>query len=980
MADNAHPGSDLTNHIADVAQVDARLNAILACSADAILTLDLDGRIVDWNTSAERMFGYTAAELVGQVPSILAPADLPDDSGQILDRVIRGERIADVEAILVCKDGRRLNVSLAISPIVDADGRIMGICKIVRDITDRVHAQAVIRNSEDRFRAFMDNSPAVAFMKDQSGRVVYLSAEYKRRLVPPGQDWLGKTNFDRYPADFAAQMEENDRQVLSDGKTHDYIEIAPDCSGRLTHWLVHKFPFRDHTGQEFLAGQGVDITQCLEAERLVRESRQRLKSALAASRTGTYFWNVKTDILDGDEEFLRLMGSENSPLTTLEQWLALIHPEDRAAVTRQAEECLIAGHGFDMDYRVLLPDGRVRWLHDKGETCFDSSGRPECVSGACVDITERKLSEQALAESERFATSTVDALTAHVAILDDTGKILAVNRAWRQFAAANHAKPEAVGVGRNYLDVCDSTHRCGDDDAGSAAEGIRGVITGAQAQFSMEYRCDSPDEKRWFVLRVSRFASDGPVRVVIAHENVSERRLAEERLRHDSLHDTLTGLPNRALLAYRINQCIERAKRSSKYHFALLFLDLDRFKIINDSLGHVAGDKVLMTVSTRLSECVRGVDCVGRDESCTIARFGGDEFVILLDDLRDPEDSVRVAERLLAEVARPLIFDGQEIISTASIGIATASGGSSAAPPTAKDLIRDADMAMYCAKARGKNQCATFDASLHASALTRLRLESDLRRALERRELLLYYQPIVSLATRELVGFEALIRWRHDGKLISPIDFIPIAEDTGLIVPIGQWVLEESCRQLALWRGRHPELPHLYVSVNLSRRQLNDPGLVSQVDRTLRKTGIAPADIRLEITETVMMEDDGAARTILDQLKEIGVLLSMDDFGTGYSSLSCLHRFPIDVLKVDRSFLEDLASQTDAAAVISAVVNLAHQMDITVVAEGLEEPGQVAFLQALNCDSGQGYLFGRPMPAELAEQFIKTSRANLTAA
>jgi len=962
------------------ASLSARLGAILANSGDAIATYGVDGRIVDWNGAAERMFGFLATELEGHAPAVLVPADRRDEPEQMLQRVLRGERIVDFETIRLHKSGVSIHISLSVSPIIDERGQIVGVCKIAHDVGDRIQAQAILKASEERFRAFMDNSPSVAFMKDREGRLVYISGEYIRRLVPSGQDWLGKTNRQLLAPEVAAVLETDDQIVLRSGRAAEFIESVPDRNGRMTHLLVHKFPFRDHTGEEFLAGQAVDVTDRIQAERAMAESRQRLKSALAASHTGTYFRSLRDDFLDADDEMHRLYGCPDR-LKSLADWMALIHDEDRASVAEKQAICMRTGKTFDADFRVKLPNGAVRWLHSKGEFFFDQHGKPDHIYGACVDITARKLSEKALAESERFATSIVDALTAHIAILDETGQILSVNRAWRQFAADNGADPNDVGVGTNYLATCESIYGSDSADAHAAAEGILGVIKGDQAHFALEYRCDSPVEKRWFVLHVSRFAGDGPVRVVVAHENVTARRLAEERLRHDSMHDALTGLPNRVLLTDRIGRSLERSRGRSGYHAALLLIDLDRFKIVNDSLGLMVGDKVLMTAAARLGDCISAIHNADRDETCTLARFGGDEFVVWVEGLRRPDDVVQIAQRLLKEISLPLNLDGQEIISTASVGIASASTGpEAAAPVSARDLIRDADMAMNCAKSRGRNQYALFDANLHSTALTRLRLEGDLRHAMERRELLLYYQPIVSLKNRELEGFEALLRWRRNGEIVSPADFIPIAEETGLIVAIGQWVMTESCRQLALWRDEHPELPGLYMSINVSRKQLSDPGLAGNLIEALRETRVGASHVRLEITESVIMESDAAARQMLGTLKQTGALLSMDDFGTGYSSLSCLGQFPIDVLKIDRAFLTDLAAQGDAAAILSAIVKLAHDLEITVVAEGLESAEQVAFLESLGCDNGQGYLFSKPMPADQAAQYIEKQPTRVAAA
>ena len=452
---------------------------------------------------------------------------------------------------------------------------------------------------------------------------------------------------------------------------------------------------------------------------------------------------------------------------------------------------------------------------------------------------------------------------------------------------------------------------------------------------------------------------------------------AGERMAHQALHDALTGLPNRTLFQDRVGRCLARARRDGGYRFAVLFLDLDRFKVVNDSLGHAAGDKLLTAVAARLAECVREADGVarvgggdGRAER-VVARMGGDEFTVLLDGLGEPGDAARVAERILAAVGRPVEFEGHEIATSASIGVVI--GGPDYG--SHEDVLRDADAAMYEAKARGKNRYAIFDEAVHATAVARLRLESDLRRAIERGELVLHYQPIVSLRTRDVVGLEALVRWRRDGRLVSPADFIPVAEETGIIVPVGRWVLAEACRQMAAWRAKHPSLPPAWVSVNVSRRQLGDPELVAHVARVIGESGVDPSLVKLELTESVIMEDGEAARRTLLRLKELGVRVSMDDFGTGYSSLSCLHRFPIDELKVDRSFVLDHDGRRDAAAVVYAVVNLAHNLGIRVVAEGLEHAEHVAFLQALDCDYGQGFLFAPPLEAGEAEAFLLRGRA-----
>ena len=582
----------------------------------------------------------------------------------------------------------------------------------------------------------------------------------------------------------------------------------------------------------------------------------------------------------------------------------------------------------------------------------------------------------ALAGSERFARATMDALSARIGVLDGTGRVVAANQAWRDGSSL----PEG-GVGSNYLAACgspwDKSNVCGDGagpgaaDGATLAAGLADVLAGRRDGFSLEYAHSGDPAagapRRWSMVRASGFGHAGEKRVVVCHEDVTDRHVAADRLRHDARHDALTGLPNRVLFAERVDRCIALARRRA-YPVAVLFLDLDRFKIINDSLGHAAGDRLLTTIAGRLGTAVRPSD--------TVARMGGDEFTILLEDVEQASDAVRVAERVRVAVAEAIQHDGHELMTTVSIGIVTCGGEAAARYEAAKDLIRDADAAMYKAKAGGKDRYVLFDQGMHAEVVARMRLEADLRRAVGRDELELHYQPIVSLAEGDrqggTVGFEALVRWRRNGQLISPADFIPVAEDTGLIVPIGAWVLRRACRQLAEWRATGGPMADLYVTVNVSRRQLADAGLLATVQEALREAGLPPTAVVLEITESAIMQDPAAAERALAELKRAaGVRLSIDDFGTGYSSLSCLQRFPIDVLKIDRSFVRNVTADRRDAAVMRTIVTLAHDLDMGVVAEGIESADQAAFLTGARCDLSQGFLFSRPLTAAAAERFVR---------
>jgi diguanylate cyclase (GGDEF)-like protein len=432
--------------------------------------------------------------------------------------------------------------------------------------------------------------------------------------------------------------------------------------------------------------------------------------------------------------------------------------------------------------------------------------------------------------------------------------------------------------------------------------------------------------------------------------NQFPRRL--EQLTKQAFRDPLTNLPNRSLFMDRLSHGLTRAQRRHE-HLAVLFLDLDRFKVVNDTLGHTVGDQLLVEVSRRLTSALRPGD--------TVARLGGDEFGILLEDVADAETAETVAVRVEESLGKPYPFEGREVFVTASIGIAL----SSAKLGLPEEILRDADLAMYHAKAKGKARHEVFDGSMSAPALDRMDLEMDLRSAISRHEFRLHYQPILRLDTGKITEVEALIRWQHEKRgLLQPDEFIGLTEETGLIVPIGQWVLSEACRQARIWQLEYPTTPPLVMSVNLSAKQFQNPKLVEEIAHALDESGLAASSLKLEITESTVMQDAPVTLTKLNELKELGVRLAIDDFGTGYSSLGYLKRFPVDTLKIDRSFVKGLSSEGGDSAIVRAVVTVAKSLNMDVTAEGVETEGQLAELKALGCDRWQGFLFARPVSAE----------------
>jgi diguanylate cyclase (GGDEF)-like protein/PAS domain S-box-containing protein len=509
-------------------------------------------------------------------------------------------------------------------------------------------------------------------------------------------------------------------------------------------------------------------------------------------------------------------------------------------------------------------------------------------------------------------------------------------------------------------------------------------LQGLSPHFESEHRMRHKDGSyRWVLMRglavravdmssgsITRGPSLSAYRMAGSQSDITDRKRAEDQLLHDAFHDALTGLPNRALFLDRLGRAMERHVRFPDNLFAVLFLDLDRFKVINDSLGHAVGDLLLISIANRLKVCLRGSD--------TVARLGGDEFVILLEDFQDSSDAVLVAERVLGELKLPFLLKEHEVVTSASIGIVVSGVGYE----RPADVLRDADISLYRAKAQGRDRYAVFEPSLRTLAIAQLELESELRVALERRELHLHYQVIRSLKYDRITGFEALLRWKSPTRgNVSPVEFIPAAEETGLIVPIGEWVLREACRQLREWQEEFPCTPPLTINVNISGIQFSHPGFVDLVKQILLETGLEAGSLRLEITESVFMENAEQANRTLLQLRDLGLHLQIDDFGTGYSSLAYLQQFPISTIKIDRSFISRIGSNgdgsSDGAEIVKTIVALARELGMDSIAEGVETEEQLQALKLLNCEYGQGFYLARPVDSQTTEMMLAKSFGRL---
>jgi len=668
--------------------------------------------------------------------------------------------------------------------------------------------------------------------------------------------------------------------------------------------------------------------------------------------------------------------------------IEIIHPDDKSSFDSSVAASSASLQPCDRQYRIVLNSGEVKWVQDSARFSKNENG-DIIIDGVALDISGRKQAESDLIQREQRFRSLIENATDITIIIDGKGIFRYISPSVKRILgyAPHHA------IGRSALEVVHP------DDCATIAQTLHKAIENPKrSQSPVEYRVRHRNGSWCYVEAVATNLLHDPAvnGIVINCHDITQRKLAEEQLLHDAFHDSLTGLPNRALFSDRLEHSLMLAKRRTDYLFAVLFLDLDRFKVVNDSLGHTIGDQLLIAIARRLETCLRAGD--------TVARIGGDEFVLLLEDIEGINEATNIVNRLQQKITSPILLDGHEVFITASIGITLSSD--EYLEPT--NLLRDADTAMYRAKQLGRARHEVFNSSMHAHALRLLQLENDLRRAIESirdqaieqestpcarsvlpplsaaPQFIIHYQPIVSIANNTINGFEALVRWQHPERgLVSPNEFIPIAEETGLIVALGRWVLRTACQQIRQWQQLFQNNPPLSVSVNLSVKQFSQPDLIEYIDQVLEESHLDGSSLKLEITESVLIENSESVTTMLVQLRARNIHLCIDDFGTGYSSLSYLHRFPTNTLKIDRSFVSRMGGQFDLSKgsidpteIVRSIVTLSHNLGMDVVAEGVEEASQLSILKGLKCEFAQGFFFSKPVDSQTAAGLIRQQAEN----
>jgi len=929
---------------------------ILATIADPLIVTDREGRVRLLNEAASGVLGYRAAEMMGRPVEELVTAA---DRARLAELLSRGE-VRNESIALRARDGEPVPVDLALSPLADRGGAVVGCVLVARDARPRLRAQAALADSEARYRTLFETNPMPMWVYDaETLRFLAVNGAAERGYGWSRDEFLAMTIRDVLPAADLARLDQDlaspeagmQRSTGWRHRTRDGRTLEVETT-------THALDFGGRPSRLVLAA---DVTERNRAERAVRASEEALRQSEETFRTLTESAPAAIFICEGGRfQYMNhaaelITGYAATALSTLPAW-EIANPQSREAL-----QAMLSPEFGDLvparrEVRLDTRHGGERWVD---LTVAPLPGRgPAAAMITAYDITESKLAHDMARASERRLRDMLENVKLAALTLDAEGVV----------TYCNDYLLELLGCGMEELVGSPWFARWvpewqRDTLQGAFSSNLAAGMTAPHDEYPVVTR-DGDSRLISWSHTVLRGLHGEIVGTASIGADITERKRAEQRLVHEALHDSLTGLPNRSLFMDRLGTALARARRRNDYRLAVLFMDLDRFKVINDSLGHLQGDQLLIQLSRRLERCLRPAD--------TIARLGGDEFTLLLEELAEADDATRLAIRIKGELALPFDLAGHEVFVYASIGIAM--GAARYVRP--EDLLRDADTALHRAKALGKSAHQLFDTPMHEHAVAALQLESDLRRALDRDELVLHYQPIVALAGSRLAGFEALVRWQHPHRgLLQPDSFITVAEETGLILPLGDWVLREALRQFKEWERAAPGVDGLALTVNLSSRQFGQPDLVARIGGALREAGVAPERLKVEITESLIVQSPATAADMLRGIKSLGCSVCLDDFGTGYSSLSYLLRLPIDTLKVDRSFLADLCKGSRNSEIVWAVIVLGQRLGMEVIAEGVETESQRAQLMELGCLLGQGYLFSRPLAADAAGALLATGEA-----
>lgn len=928
----------------------ASYRSLFLAAAEGIYRSLPRGGLIDVNPAMAQIFGYDSPEqMLREFERSARHVYVDQDDYERMAAEIHATGVLSNRRSRVRRrDGSLIWISENLRSVCDGSGRLLFHEGSVVDITREVAAAAALRQSEELYRTLVDNCRDGVFLI-QRGKVVFINEAMAQMLGYAVDELTGCEYMDLVaPESRVAQGQRRVSRESGSREVQDYEirMLCRDGSHRLVQVRADPVVYN---GDIASTGTARDVTEERAGQQALAEAERKYRKLFRHSVVGLFQTGPDGRVVEANAALARLLGFGSR----LELLQSLRHIDDLQVDTDTYQRifALLQANGqvSDEEVRLRRRDGRPIWISLNLHLVRDADGRPQSLEGSIQDITARRDAERALLSSEERYRTLVEHAQIGVYVMRD-GRYIYVNQ--RFAALAGYDERELIGMHWTEL-----TTDSGRQIIESRLEARR---RGESVPAEYETLLKRKDGRE---LRVS--VSAGPIRLDDGDyfsgtaRDVTERHRFETELEHNATHDALTGLPNRVLFERHLTERLRDAHAAGNFDYAVLFLDLDGFKLVNDSLGHAVGDRLLVEITARLRAAV--------PPGSVLARYGGDEFTVLPAGVCGEAAAEQLAQRLLQALAEPFALGGHRLYSGASLGIVTGR----AAYATPEQVLRDADTAMYRAKARGKAACVVFDEAMHRAARERLRLETDLREAVERAEFRVHYQPLVDLRSGAVVGCEALLRWRHPQRgLLQPPQFLGAAEETGLIVAIDWWVLEQTCAQLRAWQQRYPAFAALRANVNVDDRQFAERDVAAGIGRVLGRTGLDAASLAIEVTETVFRAGRGQAEAILAEVKQLGVSLVVDDFGTGYSSLDSFASSPFDALKIDRSFVRDMESNRRHRAIVRTISGFAEDLGLALTAEGVETQAQAELLMAMGCGTAQGFLYAPALPAEEMERLL----------
>jgi PAS domain S-box-containing protein len=1030
-------GLSESNNIIDdkkLQETTQKLQAIITASPLAIVNLTPDGKVVMWNQAAEKIFGWSESEVLGKDLPIV-PEDKQAEFQMLRDRVIRGESFTEMKVCRKKRDGTLINISISTAPIYDNQGCISGIMAVITDISKNLKLEAerlqllqkLTQESKDliALNTITDNAIStlnlvellnillqriVQVTKADTGVILLKEGDRLRVRASLGIEQEQRGEFSvAIGQGFAGNIAASLQPLYIEDVQTDPLIISPILrqldirtmmgvplkrNGTLVGVLhvdwFNKHPFSDRELRllEITAERCAMAIINAQLYEQTKQLQERLQLQIERMPIGCILKDKNFQIIDWNPAAEKIFGYSKQEVLGKYPDELIILPAARAFV-QQMRQQLAAGEITDRNLMEnITKDGQIVTCEWHNTPIKDTNNQIISYLSMVQDVSERKLAEDALKESERRYHTLAQISPVAIFRTDAIGQWLYVNDRWCQMTGLSISQ----SLQKGWQKAIHPAHQ----------EQIFALWEKAIQEnlpFQSEYRLLNVNGTITWVFGQAipeQNQSGKIIGYVGTLTDITDRKQAEEKLQRYAYYDPMTGLPNRTFFLKQLEQTINLEKQHQSGLFAVLFLNLDRFQMVKFSLGHHLADRLLIASAERIQKTLQNsefdicqfdfetnlifynqtfsTNCISshaqKERKSMVAQIGLDEFAILLTNLREPKNATHLAEQIYQALSYPFDLNGQEVFISTSIGIAFSSVGYK----QPEDYLRAADTAMHQSKQLSKTRYAIFEPGWQIKAVERLQLETDLRRAIERQELQVHYQPIISIKTGNLIGFEALVRWYHSTKgWISPVDFIPLAEETGLISLIDRSVLKEACQQMVIWQQKYPKKIPLTISVNLSAVQLAQLGLIERIDRILKETKINRKSLKIEITETSLTGNSASETAMLQQLKSLGIQLSIDDFGTGYSSLARLRQLPIDTLKIDRSFVHQMAFDSESLEIVRTIISLAHILEMDVIAEGVETAEQLLQLQSLECEYSQGFFFSKPVDRQTAESLISVN-------